>query len=201
MAVDPKSALEAKQREYAQLVHEANRLRQRVQIQERLIHLFGAPADFDVVFEGVMDAAMAAVDAESGALYMLDAAKNELYFAAARGPKAREVLALDITIKPGQGIAGNSFLNKETIVVSDAHRDPRFFKEISSAVGYEVRSLLTAPVVFDDEAFGAIQVINRRSTSEFDMEDVDTLKRLGRTAGALIGLGLELTELRRAAGQ
>jgi len=144
---------------------------------------------------------MAAVDAESGALYMLDAEKNELYFASARGPKAQEVLGLDITIKPGQGIAGNSFLNKEVIVVSDAHRDPRFFKEISSAVGYEVRSLLTAPVVCDDEAFGAIQVINRRSTSEFDMEDVDTLKRLGRTAGALIGLGLQISDLRRAAGQ
>jgi GAF domain-containing protein len=200
VAVDPKSALEAKQREYAHLVHEHNRLRQRVLVQERLLHLFGAPADFDTVFEGLMDAAMAAVDAESGALYVLDADKNELYFAAARGPKAKDVLALDITIKPGQGIAGSSFLNKEVIVVSDAHKDPRFFKEISSSVGYEVTSLLTAPVVCNDEAFGAIQVINRRGTSEFDMDDVETLKRVGRIAGAILGLGLELSDLRRAAG-
>lgn len=198
VAVDLKSALEAKQNEYRILVTEHQKLRQRNQVLERLIHLYGAPADFDVVFEGLMDVAMMTVDAESGALYVLDGNKNELYFAAARGPKAREVLALDITIKPGQGMAGSAFLNKEVIVVSDVHKDPRFFKEVSQSVGYEVRSLLTAPIVCDGEAFGAIQVINKRSGSEFDMDEVETFKRLGRYAGGIIGLGLELQELRHS---
>jgi signal transduction protein with GAF and PtsI domain len=200
VAVDLKSALEAKQQEYKILVMDHQRLQHRMQVLERMIHLYGAPADFDTVFEGVMDAAMASVDAESGALYILDGDKNELYFAAARGPKARDVLALDITIKPGQGIAGASFLNKECIVVSDVHKDPRFFKEVSGAVGYEVRSLLTAPIVCDGEAFGAIQVINKRRSNEFEMDEVENFKRLGRYAGAIVGLGLELQELRRQTG-
>lgn len=197
MAVDQKSTLETN---FKNLMHEHQRLGQRAKVLERLLHLFGAPADFDAVFEGVMDAAMMAVDADSGALYILDGDKNELYFAAARGPKAQEVLALDITIKPGQGMAGASFENREVIVVSDAHRDPRFFKEVSQSVGYEVRSLLTVPIVCDGESFGAIQVINKRGSNEFDMDEVETMKRLGRSAGALIGLGLELQALRAHAG-
>ncbi len=201
MALDLKAALEAKQNEYKMLVTEHQRLRHRQQVLERVLHLYGAPAEFDSVFEGIMDAAMMAADAESGALYILDGDKNELYFAAARGPKANEVLALDITIKPGQGMAGACFANKETIVVSDAHKDPRFFKEVSSAVGYEVRSLLTAPVIFEQEVFGVVQVINKRGSNEFDMEEVDTFKKLGRYAGSLIGLGLEIQELRRVSGQ
>jgi signal transduction protein with GAF and PtsI domain len=201
LAVDYKTALEAKQSEYKMLVTDHQRLRHKHQVLERLLHLYGAPANFDAVFEGIMDAAMACVDAESGALYILDGDKNELYFAAARGPKARDVLALDITIKPGQGMAGACFANNEVIVVSDAHKDPRFFKEVSSAVGYEVRSLLTAPIVFEGEVFGVVQVINKRGSNEFDMDEVETFKRLGRYAGSIIGLGLELQELRKAAGQ
>jgi len=201
VAVDFKAALEAKQAEYKNLMFEHQRLRHRVQVLERVLHLYGAPADFDSVFEGVMDAAMMAADAESGALYILDGDKNELYFAAARGPKAREVLALDITIKPGQGMAGACFANGEVIVVSEVHKDPRFFKEVSSAVGYEVRSLLTAPVIFEQEVFGVVQVINKRGSNEFDMDEVETFKRLGRYAGSLIGLGLEMQDLRRTAGQ
>lgn len=199
MPVDHKTALEAKTQEFKHLLEDNQKLQRRVTVLDRIIHLFGAPADFDVIFEGLMDAAMAAVDAESGALYVLDGEKNVLYFAAARGPKAREVLSLDITIKPGQGIAGACFQNKEVIVVSDAHKDARFFKEVSSSVGYEVTSLLTAPIVCDGEPFGAIQVINKRSSTEFDMDEVETMKRLGRYAGALIGLGLELADLRRNA--
>ncbi len=199
MAQDPNAAFEAKQNEYKMLVTEHHKLRHKTQVLERVLHLYGAPAEFDAVFEGLMDAAMASVDAESGALYILDGNKNELYFAAARGPKAREVLALDITIKPGQGMAGSCFANNEVIAVSDVHKDPRFFKEVSGAVGYEVRSLLTAPIVFDNEVFGVLQVINKKGSNEFEMDDVDTFKKLGRYAGSIIGLGLEIQELRRQA--
>ncbi len=110
------------------------------------------------------------------------------------------MLALDIRIKPGQGLAGASFLHKETIAVSEVHKDPRFFKEVSGSVGYEVRSLLTAPIVNAGEPYGAIQVINKKGSDEFGQAEVDLMKRLGRWAGALLGLGLELRELRHRQG-
>jgi len=91
-----------------------------------------------------------------------------------------------------------------TLVRLLEYRAPR---EASGAVGYLLEYawsyaawLSLAARQYAREPFGAIQVINRRSTSEFDMEDVDTVKRLGRVAGSIIGLGLELQELRRAAG-
>lgn len=200
MTVDLQRALDLKQQEHRQLGEELSATLNQLKVLERVIHLYGAPAELDMVLEGLMDAAMAAVDAESGALYLLDADKNELYFAAARGPKAAEVLALDITIKPGQGLAGNCFLHKQVIAVSDVQREPRFFKEVSASVGYEVRSLLTAPVVNDSEPYGAIQVINKRGSDEFTAGDIEVFTRLGRYAGSLVGLGLELQELRRMTG-
>ncbi len=182
------------------LLQDNARLSAQVQLLQRVLHLFGAPDDFDGAFEGLMDAAMDFFGAQSGALYMFDGDRQELYFAAARGPKAQQVLALDITIKPGQGIAGNAFLHQEVIALSDAHKDARFAREVSDAVGYEVRSMLTAPIVCDGESIGALQVINKRGGSTFAQDEVEAMRLLGRYAGGLFGLGWQLQALREQAG-
>ena len=44
------------------------------------------------------------------------------------------------------------------------------------------------------------QFLMSRQWWELAQIDVETLRRLGRTAGALLGLGLEVSQLRRAAG-
>jgi hypothetical protein len=62
-----------------------------------------------------------------------------------------------------------------------------------------VRSLLTAPIVDNTEPYGAIQVINKRGSNEFTHSDVESFRRLGRYAGSLVGLGLEIQDLRDAA--
>ncbi|MGE0710052.1 MAG: GAF domain-containing protein [Planctomycetota bacterium] len=180
---------------YQHLLEEHQQLRAEHQLLQRLLHLFAAPDDFDLVFDGLMDATMERFQAHAGSIYMLDGESGELYFAAARGPAAQELLRLDITIQPGQGIAGACFENKQVIAVSDAHKDPRFAKEISEKIGYEVRSMLTAPIVVDGEALGVIQVINKQGGSTFTSAEVELVEKLGRYAGGLIGLGLELQEL------
>jgi GAF domain-containing protein len=183
---------------YKQLLKEHLGSQAETKLLRRVLHLFGAPEDFELVFEGLMDATMDYFGAQSGALYMFDSDKEELYFATARGPKAEAVMDLDISIKPGDGIAGNSFLNKEVIAVSDAHKDARFAKQVSDSVGYEVRSMLTLPIVSDGEALGVLQVLNKQGDSAFTGEEIDLGRRLGLYAGGLIGLGLELQELQNA---
>lgn len=190
-------SVDATTQAYRNLLAENQRLQAQVTLLSHVLHLFSAPDDFDVVFDGLLDATVEYFHAHSGALYMYDANKEELYFAAARGPKAREVLALDKAIKPGQGIAGNCFLHNEVIALSDAHKDARFSREISDAVGYEVRSMLTAPLVCDGQPLGAIQVLNKKNGSVFTAEEVEMARRLGVFAGGLIGLGWELQALKQ----
>lgn len=181
---------------YKALLEDNHRLQSQVQVLQRVLHLFAAPDDFGAVFEGLMDVAMDAFQAQSGALYIYDDEQDALYFAAARGPKAKEVLALDITIKPGKGIAGSAFQNDEVIAVSDANKDARFSREISEAVGYEVKSVLTAPITCDGQTLGALQVLNKKNGSTFSAAEVELARQLGRYAGGLVSLGCDLQALR-----
>lgn len=182
---------------YRTLLQDHAFLQERYKLLQRVLHLFAAPEDFEMVFEGLMDAAMEFFQAHSGALYMFDADRGELYFATARGPKASQVLGLDISIKPGEGIAGSCYANNEVIAVSEAHKDARFAKQVSDAVGYEVRSMLSAPIVLDGQPLGVIQVLNKRGESVFTPAEVESARQLGQYAGGLIGLGLELQELQQ----
>jgi GAF domain-containing protein len=180
---------------YQHLLEEHQRLQAEHLLLQRLLHLFAVPDDFDLVFDGVMDALMDHFGAQAGSIYMVDGESGELYFATARGPAADHLLALDMTIPPGKGIAGACFQDKQVIAVSEAHKDPRFAKEIAEKIGYEVRSMLTAPMIVDGEALGVIQVINRKGEPTFSSEDVELISKYGRYAGGLIGLGLELSDL------
>lgn len=184
---------------YRQLLEEHAQLQARAALLQRVLHLYGAPEDFDAVFDGLLDAALDYYGATAGALYMLDADADELYFAAARGPKAQEVLALDATVRPGEGLAGACFADREVLAVSDVRGDERFAREVSGAVHFDVRSALTAPIVCEDAALGVIQVLNRRGEGGFSAEEVAVARQLGRQAGELLGLGLRLQELRLAA--
>ena len=185
---------------HKQLLEEHRHLQERYQVLQRLLHLFGAPEDFELVFDGVLDVTLHAFDAAAGTFYGFDAEEEELYFASVRGPKADEVLALDLTIKPGQGLAGACFQERRVIAVSDAHKDPRFSKEISEAVGYEVHSVLCTPLVNEGECYGVLQLLNKQRGSAFTSEEVSFAKQLGQSVGGLLRLGLELRELQLHAG-
>ena len=87
-----------------------------------------------------------------------------------------------------------------TLVVSEASADARFSQEIPDAIGYEVRSLLTAPLSHDGESLGVLQLLNRTDPGPFTPAEVDTLSQLGRLSGALIGLGWRLKALTDAHG-
>ena len=120
--------------------------------------------------------ALEAVPAESGAVFIADMDRNELWFGAAAGPKASEVMKYRIRI--GQGLAGFSVAAAVTLCVSDVHKDPRFCAEISQKAGYETHSLLCAPCEREGRVFAAIELINRRRGTTFSDDEVNVVNYL-----------------------
>lgn len=99
--------------------------------------------------------ALRVVPAESGAVFVSDINAQDLYFAAARGPKAADVMKFRVPM--GTGIVGFSAQEGVSLALSDAQRDPRFYAAISQAIGYETRSIVCAPAQREGRVFSTLR--------------------------------------------
>ncbi len=124
----------------------------------------------------LLDLAMKVIPADSGSVYVADINTSDLYFAAARGPKAEEVMKFRVPM--GQGLVGFSAQEGVGLAVSDAQKDPRFFAVISQKLGYDTRSILCAPSQKNGRTYGALQLINKKGNDTFSGDEMNLLSYL-----------------------
>lgn len=135
-----------------------------------------AQASLEAAAELVLDLAMRVIPSESGSVYVADINASDLFFAAARGPKAAEVMKFRVAI--GQGLVGFSTQEGVGLAVSDAEKDPRFFATISKKLGYNTHSVLCAPAQKNGRVYGALQLINKRGNHTFSGDEMNLLSYL-----------------------
>ena len=134
----------------------------------------------------LLDLAMEKVPADSGTVYVADLNRHDLGFAAVRGPKAAELLALKLRIPMGKGFVGFCAQEGVAVAISDVQRDKRFFREISDRIGYETRSMLTTPIILHGRTLGAIQLINKKGSSSFNQGELSVLHYLAHQGALLL---------------
>jgi hypothetical protein len=130
----------------------------------------------------LLDLAMEKIRCESGSVFVADLGSDDLVFAVARGPKAREIMRGDFSVPMGVGIVGFCAQENVALAVSDAQNDPRFYRRITDAVGYETRSALCAPMALGGRVFGAFEVLNKIDATHFEQDEVAILTYLAHAA-------------------
>src|SRR5437763_15213591 len=78
--------------------------------------------------------AISLLDCDRASIFLLDRETNELWSKVALG--SDEILRFDAQ----RGIAGHAALTGDTINVSDAYGDPRFYQGIDGRTGYRTRN-------------------------------------------------------------
>ena len=124
----------------------------------------------------VLDLAMKSISADAWAVFISDLSANDLYFSAARGPKAEEVLSFRVPM--GQGIVGFCAQEGVSLAVSDVNKDPHFYAAISKSLGYDTQSILCSPAQMDGRVFGALELINKNGGTSFSNDEVNVLNFL-----------------------
>jgi diguanylate cyclase (GGDEF)-like protein/PAS domain S-box-containing protein len=124
----------------------------------------------------IMQTTKTVIGAEACSVLLLDEATGELVFEVALGKKGKDVKKF--RIKPGQGIAGWVFEQKEPLLISDVKKDARFYQAVDKKTGFESKSMIAAPLLVKDKILGVIQVINKINEALFDVEDRDLLMTL-----------------------
>ncbi|MBI5477223.1 MAG: GAF domain-containing protein [Deltaproteobacteria bacterium] len=138
----------------------------------------------------LLDLALEKVACEAGSVLRADGASGDLSFAAARGPKARDLLAKHITIPAGKGIASFCASEGVSVAVSDVEKDPRFYSAVGEKVDYETKSLLCAPMMTHGRSFGCMQILNRKGGPSFLEHEVGVLAYIAHQAALYLNAQL-----------
>jgi len=158
--------------------------------------------------QALLQLVIAAADltgSEAGSILRFDPDSNRLFFVVApwfqQGPLEK------VSIPIEGSMAGWAFANRETLVVQDAEKDPRHFRAVDLATDFKTSSLLAVPLIFQGEAFGILEVINKQDNAHYTEDDVTILELLAGYISLVLPIYLprptvnaaldEITELNR----
>jgi len=151
------------------------------------------PAGHNELLRSITAAAKELFDAAACSMAVLDEEADELVFHVASGEGAEEVEGLRVPM--GQGIAGWVVTSGQPIAIEDVTHDPRFAVDVAESTGYVPRSILAMPLETDRAVIGVIEVLDRRSQRDRDME---LLALFARQAALAIENSRVFTDLGRA---
>lgn len=137
-----------------------------------------------VLLQSVVDAAAALFDSEAASIALFERDPDRLEFRVASGSQGAGVVGLSIA--PTQGIAGYVFSTGEPIALSDVRSDPRFDQGAAQRTGYVPRSIAAVPLIDDAATVGVLQVLDKRSTPTFTLQDMELLAVFARQAAVAI---------------
>jgi type IV pilus assembly protein PilB len=133
--------------------------------------------DLDVVLEITKNKIVEAVNAQAITVYFLE--KDGVHFrhisysrslykgdAAAEKKFQGTIERLKKTVLPAdRGIVGRVLRDNRSHHTLDASRDPEYNDEIEKLTGFRVKSMITVPIAYEGEVYGAVQVMNKSPLS------------------------------------
>ncbi|HET7482276.1 MAG TPA: response regulator, partial [Actinomycetota bacterium] len=122
------------------------------------------------------------VSAQHGAFFLAESDNGsdpELRLKASYGYKARK--SVSNRFKMGEGLVGQSALEKKTILITDAPKD---YVKITSGLGESVPvNIIVLPVLFEEQVLGVIELASFRPFSEVNQ---NFLEQLVETIGVVL---------------
>ena len=106
----------------------------------------------------VMAVACSVLNADRASVFLYDSKKGELYSKVATGEKEIRFAA------DHRSIVGHTMESRIIVNVPDCSADPRHNPEVDRRTGYQTRSLLSVPLIGnEDEPVGVLQLLNKRA--------------------------------------
>lgn len=132
----------------------------------------------------IMQSAEKVMQAEASSVFLIDSAKNELFFEIATGPKEEEVKK--IRLKMGEGIAGWVAYTGESLLVPEVAKDPRFARRVDEQTQFITRSVICVPLKVRNQTIGVVQVLNKIGSDSFNKSEIKFLEALASQAAIAI---------------
>jgi GAF domain-containing protein len=137
------------------------------------------------LLQSIVDATVRLFDAEAASIALFEPDPDRLVFRVAAGEQGAG--AIGLSVPPTQGIAGFVYSTGQALALSDVANDPRFNRDAAEQTGYVPRSIAAAPLLDEEGAIGVLQVLDKRSSATFSLQDMELIGVFAAQATVAIG--------------
>jgi len=117
---------------------------------------------------------------QKGSILMYNEKKDELYIYRTLGwDKQKLLIAKDIRIKPGEGIAGRVFLDGEPIIMNDLSK----LDEFEQREGYKSSAFISYPMYKLDKVIGVLN-LTEKSDEKYTDKEINIMKFISNEISA-----------------
>ncbi len=147
--------------------------------------------DLEQLLVRITRSAVEIIGTEAGTLYMIDEETGEIVFRVVEGG-AQDLIGT--RLPPGAGLVGKAASSKKPVIVNDVLQDKDWLSDVDRETEFQTQSLLSVPILAQDQSIGVLQLINRRDGKPFDEDDAELLT----TFAAQAAIGIENARLYEA---
>jgi signal transduction histidine kinase len=161
-------------------------LQARLERTQKLIELsrfLTSTLDLPTLLDRITEAACEVTNTEASSILLLDKKSGELYFEAASGGSAS---IKHVIVPLDSSIAGQVCKTGHPIVIAEADKDERHYRQADEQTHFTTRSLLAVPLQVKDKTIGVLEALNKKSGASFNDEDTETLTALAAQAAIAI---------------
>jgi GAF domain-containing protein len=146
----------------------------------------GSSAAFQSLLEAIVQVARAIFGAKASSILLLDEEADELVFEAVVGEGEESLLGM--RFPADRGVAGFVLATRTPLVIEDVREDPRFAADVAEDTGYVPSGLMAAPLLYDEDVLGVLEVLDRPQQSHFSLEEMDLLGLFANQAAIAVDL-------------
>jgi GAF domain-containing protein len=155
----------------------------------------GSEEGFRSLLGAIVEVARSIFGAKASSILLLDAETQELVFEAVVG-EGEETL-IGMRFPAGTGIAGWVLATRTPLVIEDVRKDPRFASDVAEDTGYVPSGLMAAPLLYDENALGVLEVLDRPERSQFSLQEMELLGLFANQAAIAVDLLLRARRAKR----
>jgi two-component system NtrC family sensor kinase len=150
----------------------------------RISQVVSSSLDFQQTLTLIIEHVTALLNVAATSVALRDDETDEIWFAAAFGAGAEDVLGMRMPL--GQGVIGWVAKTGEAVIIPDVQADPHFFPDMDKKSGFTTKSILCVPLETKGRLIGAIETMNKLDGSSFTIQDLNQLADLTAPAATAI---------------
>lgn len=180
-----------------QLYEQRNRNYQRQKLLNQISRHLHQTLSIDELIPKIFAEINKTIHAEAQSIWLVDKVEQVIKCRFSTGAEFGVLKGFSVPLD-ASSIVGTSVLKKKSLIIRDARHDPRRARSADEQTGFVTRSIMTVPLVLEDEAIGAIQAVNKRGGELFTQDDLDLFSAIGNTAALAVSNAQLVTELQNS---